>query len=125
VNPQCVKTWKIIGDNLSKAGWTCRCISSTDHEDRQFELRPQSARTPDASLCVPMKSCGRFWNSNLRFVLTANWLDNLARFSANSGSLNESESGGGHFPRWFFVSSGPAILEKQVSGEKEEKGKEP
>jgi len=43
VNPQCVKTWKIIGDNLSKAGWTCRCISSTDHEDRQFELRPQSA----------------------------------------------------------------------------------
>jgi hypothetical protein len=30
---------------------------------------------------------------------------------------NGSESGGGLFPRWFFVSSGPAIPEKQLSGE--------
>ena len=26
----------IIADNLSKGGWNCGCISSTDHEGRQF-----------------------------------------------------------------------------------------
>jgi hypothetical protein len=25
-----------IAENLTKAGWRCRCISSTDHEGRQF-----------------------------------------------------------------------------------------
>jgi hypothetical protein len=30
------KYWEIIADNLSKAGWNCGCISSTDHEGRQF-----------------------------------------------------------------------------------------
>jgi hypothetical protein len=25
-----------IADNLRKAGWNCGCISSTDHEGRQF-----------------------------------------------------------------------------------------
>jgi hypothetical protein len=29
-----VKYWEII--NLHKAGWRCGCISSTDHEGRQF-----------------------------------------------------------------------------------------
>jgi hypothetical protein len=28
--------WEIIADNLSKAGWRCGCISSTDHDGRQF-----------------------------------------------------------------------------------------
>jgi hypothetical protein len=28
--------WEIIADNLSKAGWRCGCISSTDHSGRQF-----------------------------------------------------------------------------------------
>src|SRR5262249_5407417 len=32
----CMKHWEIIADNLSKAGWHCGCISSTDHEGRQF-----------------------------------------------------------------------------------------
>jgi len=27
---------EIIADNLSKAGWNCGCISSTDHDGRQF-----------------------------------------------------------------------------------------
>ena len=27
---------EIIADYLSKAGWTCGCISSTDHKGRQF-----------------------------------------------------------------------------------------
>jgi hypothetical protein len=31
-----VKDWKIIADNLKKAGWTSGCISSTDHKGRQF-----------------------------------------------------------------------------------------
>jgi len=31
-----VKYWEIIADNLSKAGWNCGCISSTDREGRQF-----------------------------------------------------------------------------------------
>jgi hypothetical protein len=31
-----LKSWETIADNLSKAGWSCGCISSTDHEGRQF-----------------------------------------------------------------------------------------
>ena len=31
-----MKYWEIIADRLSKAGWRCGCISSTDHEGRQF-----------------------------------------------------------------------------------------
>jgi hypothetical protein len=31
-----VNYWEIIADNLSKAGWNCGCISSTDQKRRQF-----------------------------------------------------------------------------------------
>jgi hypothetical protein len=31
-----VRYWEIITDNLSKADSNCGCISSTDHEGRQF-----------------------------------------------------------------------------------------
>ena len=31
-----MKYCEIIVDNLSKAGWRCGCISSTDHNGRQF-----------------------------------------------------------------------------------------
>ena len=31
-----MKYWEIIADNLSKTGWSYGCISSTDHEGRQF-----------------------------------------------------------------------------------------
>jgi hypothetical protein len=31
-----MKHWEVVADNLSKAGWNCGCISSTDHEGRQF-----------------------------------------------------------------------------------------
>ena len=31
-----VKYGEIIADNLKKAGWNCGCISSADHEGRQF-----------------------------------------------------------------------------------------
>jgi hypothetical protein len=30
------KSWEIVADNLSKAGSDYGCISSTDHESRQF-----------------------------------------------------------------------------------------
>jgi hypothetical protein len=28
--------WEIFADNLSKSGWRCGSISSTDHKGRQF-----------------------------------------------------------------------------------------
>ena len=31
-----MKYWEVITDNLSKAKWSWGCISSTDHEGRQF-----------------------------------------------------------------------------------------
>ena len=31
-----MKDWEVVADNLKKAGWRCGCISSTDHEGRQF-----------------------------------------------------------------------------------------
>jgi hypothetical protein len=34
-----LKHWEIIADNLSQAGWNCGCISSTNHEGRQFGLK--------------------------------------------------------------------------------------
>jgi hypothetical protein len=51
-----VKYWEIIADNLSKAGWNCGCISSTDQRADNFRLLPQSVKTPDVLLCVLMKS---------------------------------------------------------------------
>jgi hypothetical protein len=36
VNPLRVKYWKTIADNLSKSGWNCGCISSTDYNSQQF-----------------------------------------------------------------------------------------
>ena len=72
--------WEIITDNLRKSGWRCGCISSTDHEGCQFWVVPQSVRTPDASLCMPMKSSPRFLNWNLRFALALIYLDTPTRF---------------------------------------------
>src|SRR4029453_4337971 len=47
------------------------------------------------------------------------WLDALAGFFPNSTvAKNGSESGGGHFPARFFVSSGPANRKINVAGKK-------
>jgi hypothetical protein len=32
--PRRVKSWEIIGDNLSKAGWSCGCVSAIDFSGR-------------------------------------------------------------------------------------------
>jgi hypothetical protein len=29
-----MKSWEIIGDNLSKAGWNCGCVSALDAQGR-------------------------------------------------------------------------------------------
>jgi hypothetical protein len=34
VNPLCVKSWEIIADNLSKAGWSWGCVSAIDSSGR-------------------------------------------------------------------------------------------
>ena len=31
-----MKYWETIADSLKKAGWSLDCISSTDHDGRQF-----------------------------------------------------------------------------------------
>jgi hypothetical protein len=36
VNPSCVKAWEIIGDNLSKTGWSWRCVSAINANGRTF-----------------------------------------------------------------------------------------
>jgi hypothetical protein len=35
-NPATVNYCEIIAANLSKAGWCCGCISSTNHDTKQF-----------------------------------------------------------------------------------------
>ena len=55
-----------------------------------------------------------------RFAVVAIVLDEQATFLRHSASLNGSESGGGHFSRWFFVSSGPAIAESTLAGKRKE-----
>jgi hypothetical protein len=55
----------------------------------------------------------------------ANWLDALARFSANSASLHGSESGGGLFPRWVLRPFRTRNQLNQLSGEKEEEPMNP
>jgi hypothetical protein len=42
--------WKTIADNLSKAGWRCGCISSTDHEADNFGLWPQNAHAANQGI---------------------------------------------------------------------------
>jgi hypothetical protein len=41
-----VKYCEIIADNLSKAGWNCGCISSTDDEGRQFWVAAAEHENP-------------------------------------------------------------------------------
>jgi hypothetical protein len=56
-----MKDWEIIGDNLSKAGWNCGCISSTDREGRQFWV--VAAECKDAERFIVHASLGGSENS--------------------------------------------------------------
>jgi len=111
--------WQIITDNLRKFGWRCGCISSTDHEGCQFWVVPQSVRTPDASLCMPMKSSPRFLNWNLRFALALIYLDTPTRFLKTRRrytGLNGRRTLPAGVLRPFW---GPPRSESNCSGEKE------
>src|SRR4029077_12109216 len=88
-------------------------------------LSTRIAGTESVSLCVRMRSGLRFWNSNVRFAPAANCLDKLARFSADSASLNGFESGGGLSPARFFACSRPAVRKINHSGKGERKNHEP
>jgi hypothetical protein len=70
-----MKYWEIIADNLRKAGWSWGYVSAIDSDGRTIWIATHIATTESVSLCVPMKSSPRLWNSNLRFALAANWLD--------------------------------------------------
>jgi hypothetical protein len=48
------------------------------------------------------------------------FLDHGQRFSSSFALLNGSESGGDLFPARFFASSGPAVLQSIMSGERKE-----
>jgi hypothetical protein len=48
-----VKYWKIIADNLSKAGWSWGCASAVDSEGRTIWIvDAHRAATESVSLCV-------------------------------------------------------------------------
>jgi len=34
VNPLCVKSWELIADNLTNAGWSWGCVSTVDSHGR-------------------------------------------------------------------------------------------
>jgi hypothetical protein len=55
-----------VADNLSKAGWSWGCVSSTDHEGRQFWV--VAAEREDARR-MPMKCALHFWNYKPRFIV--------------------------------------------------------
>jgi hypothetical protein len=81
-----LKYWEIIADNLSKAGWSWGCISSTDHEGRQFWV--VTAEREDAGrfvVRVPMKNLRRFCN----LKLVRNWLDPGVFPQVKTGSLTD------------------------------------
>jgi hypothetical protein len=46
----------LVADNLSKADGIAAVSQARIHEGNDFGLPPQSARTPGALLCMPMKS---------------------------------------------------------------------
>ena len=67
-----MKYWEIIADNLSKAGWSWGCVSSTDHKGRtiwiadahrddrkHFVVRADEKLTPFAELESATRPCGR------------------------------------------------------------------
>ena len=89
----------------------------------QSGLLTRIATTESVLLCARMKSGLRFWNSNRRFGLAANWFDRSPTFSPNSASLNGSESGGGLSPLGSLSLPDPQS-QNQHGGKKERKNHE-
>jgi len=64
-----VKDWEIIGDRLSKAGWSLGCVSAVDSQGRTIWIVDAIANE-SVSLCgqiKPDRACGtRIGDSGLR-----------------------------------------------------------
>jgi len=43
-----MKYWEIIADNLSKAGWSCGCVSAIDAKGRRIFVAPKQRVPADA-----------------------------------------------------------------------------
>jgi hypothetical protein len=50
-----VKYWKIIADNLSKAGWSWRCVAAVDCDGRTIWIA-DAHRGDGQRFIVPMKN---------------------------------------------------------------------
>jgi hypothetical protein len=125
IDCQTVKYWEIIADNLHKAGWSWGCVSAIDSEGRtiwiadahrddgkRFVVHADEKLTAFIELELAIRACGRI-------VLTG------CRGFSKLGVAKRIRIRRRLSPARFFAPSGPAILENQLSGEKEEKGKEP
>jgi hypothetical protein len=60
-----MKSWEPIADNLSKAGSSRAASQRLIPNGEQSGLQTRIGTTESVSLCVRMKGCLRFWNSNL------------------------------------------------------------
>jgi hypothetical protein len=52
-----VKSWEIIADDLSNAGWSWGCVSAVDSQGRTIWIADaHRGGTEKVLLCVPMKN---------------------------------------------------------------------
>jgi len=54
--PDIVRYWEIIADNLKRAGWSLGYVSAVDFEGERSGLQTRIVATGSVSLCVRMKS---------------------------------------------------------------------
>jgi hypothetical protein len=79
-----MKFWEIIADNLSKAGWSWGCISSTDHGGRQFWVVTAEREDAGRLSCTPMKCLLHFWNYRRQFIVSLNFDEVLGNHRGQS-----------------------------------------
>jgi hypothetical protein len=51
-----VKSWEIIADNISRAGWSWGCVATVDREGRMIFVADAHRDDASISLCARMKS---------------------------------------------------------------------
>jgi hypothetical protein len=51
-----VNYWKIIADNLSKAGWSWGCVSAVDSDERTICIADAHRLTEGPTRCADQKS---------------------------------------------------------------------
>jgi hypothetical protein len=65
-----VKCWQIILENLRNAGWNCGSMATTDGKGRPIWVVAAEREDAVALLCMQIKSCLPFSNSNPQFKST-------------------------------------------------------